>query len=543
MATEEPAFDVALLSRTAAARPGPDRRAFLRNCALGAGSLWLPSLVRADPCGWGPDRMGPRGSETEEAVRAGRRAAATPVRIRGVVRSGGRGLPSVGVSDGLAVTETAQDGSFELITSSDREFVFASIPAGYSIPQNQTGTARFYERIAPGTSGEMEASFDLQPLAVADDNHALLLLPDPQTEDAYEMRLLHEETVPDVQQSVLSLGDMEVFGIADGDIMFDNLELYPEYERAVKRMGVPFFQVVGNHDLDLETRTDEASTSTFSRHFGPRYYSFDRGAVHYVVLDDVFWHGRGYIGYIGADALAWLENDLARVEAGRPVVVAQHIPALGSLHTRTGERNPTESGAVTNRDALYRLLEPYEAHILTGHTHENEHVFEQGTHEHVSGAVCGGWWSGPICWDGTPSGYSVYEARGEQITWRYKSTGKPADHQLRVYPRGADPSAPTEIVANVWDWDPQWTVVWYENGERRGEMARRVGLDPLSVELHTGEDLPPRRGWVDPRPTNHLFYAPASRDAREIRVEATDRFGRSYSEVMAAGGSANGNAG
>ena len=177
---------------------------------------------------------------------------------------------------------------------------------------------------------------------------------------------------------------------------------------------------------------------------------------------------------------------------------------------------------------LNRLLEPFDAPILTGHTHENEHDFEQGTHEHVSGAVCGGWWSGPICWDGTPSGYSIYEIRGEQVTWRYKATGQAADHQLRVYPRGVDAGAPDEIVANVWNWDPEWTVLWYEDGAPRGPMARRIGLDPLSVQLHSGPELPSHRPWVDPRPTGHMFYAPVSAGARQVTVEATDRFGRTY---------------
>lgn len=99
---------------------------------------------------------------------------------------------------------------------------------------------------------------------------------------------------------------------------------------------------------------------------------------------------------------------------------------------------------------------------------------------------------------------------------------------MRTYSRGSDPRAPTEIVANIWDWDPEWTVVWYEGGDRRGPMARRTGLDPLSATLHTGPELPPRRTSVEPYATGHLFYAPVAEGARGLRVEATDRFGRTY---------------
>jgi hypothetical protein len=308
--------------------------------------------------------------------------------------------------------------------------------------------------------------------------------------------------------------------------------MYPDYERGVRDIGIPFWQVIGNHDLDLENTTDETSTLTYCSHFGPRYYSFDRGRVHYVVLDDVFWYGSGYIGYLSADALAWLEQDLARVERGAPVIVATHIPVTGSRFVRDGQSSPDPVAAIMNREALFRLLEPFEAHVLTGHTHECEHVFEGGAHEHVTGAICGAWWTGPICRDGTPNGYCVYEVDGTDITWRYKATGESVDHQMRLYAPGSDPRAPTELVANIWNWDPEWAVRWYADGRPRGIMANRIGFDPWSVELHTGEDLPPRRPWVDPVPTNHLFYAPVEPGTRTVTVEATDRFGRTYSERL-----------
>ena len=489
------------------------RRDFIRTAALSTAALALPGRLLADP--YEPLPIRP--------------TAAKPVRVRGHVRNGTRGVSGVAVSDGLAVVDTASDGTFELVTTTRQPFLFCSVPSGYEIPRSATGTASFFHPITSDGRDTMEASFDLAPLSRSDDRHVLLLLADPQTQDDLEMGWLHERTVPDVQALLGSLEGREAFGIACGDIMYDNLHLYPEYERAVSRIGIPFFQVVGNHDLDQESPVDEGSVATFTSHFGPRYYSFDRGEVHYVVLDDVFWHGSRYIGYLDANQLTWLEADLSRVEPGRTVIVALHIPALGSRHARVGQRRPEVEMAVTNREALYRLLEPYNAHILSAHTHEREHVFEGGVHEHVCGAVCGAWWSGPICGDGTPNGYGVYEINGSDVSWRYKATGHDFDHQIRAYPIGTDPTAPDEIVANVWDWDPEWTVVWYEDGDRRGAMARRVALDPLAAELHTGPDLPPRRTWVEPYLTGHILYAPVSRRANEITVEATDRFGRVYS--------------
>lgn len=494
----------------------PTRRSFLRSLGvLASGAVLSPERVLADPY-----RMRVRPYDS------------AAVRIRGVVRGDdGRGLAGVGVSDGYDVVATTADGAFELLSRFEHGFVHISSPAGFGIPKRPDGTAGLFRPIRPDARGEMEVRFDLARLEASDDHHAALMLPDIQTEDAFEMGRFLGETVPDLTGTIEALPG-EAFGISCGDILFDDLSMYPDYTRGIARTGVPFFQCIGNHDLDFDGASDEASTETFSRHFGPRYYSFDRGQVHYVVLDDVLWHGGGYIGYLGYEQLHWLEADLARITPGSPVIVATHIPVLGSRFVRDGERRPGPSVSVNNREILYRLLEPFDAHIVAGHTHENDHIWSQGVHEHVSGTVCGAWWSGDICGDGTPNGYSVYEVEGSRVTWRYKATGHPDDHQMRVYARGADPSAPEEVVANVWDADDGWTVVWYEGADRRGTMARRLGLDPRAVAEHSGPDLPAHRPWVDPYPTYHLYYAPVDRGHGPIRVEATDRFGRVYTAAL-----------
>jgi hypothetical protein len=441
------------------------------------------------------------------------------------VESDGKGLAGVRVSDGRDVVLTDAEGAYALTAESDSRFVWISVPDGYKIPVSENGTARFYEQI-PRDGSEAQISFQLSTTEPAE-SHAFLLLADPQTQDDYEMKRFHAETVPDILGSLSGLSATETFGVSCGDIMYHDLSLYPDYEDAVRKTGIPFFQVVGNHDLD-QLSTDEASVTTFTSHFGPAHYSFDRGEVHYIVLDDVFWLGNGYVGYIADNQMRWLERDLQTVEEGRTVVVFTHIPLLSSQFRRLGQRSPGRGVSVGNREEVYRLLEPFNAHILTGHTHEQEHIFEGGVHEHVHGTVCGAWWSGNICFDGTPNGYSVYEVHGSDVRWRYKATGMPADHQIRTYAAGADPAAPDEIVANIWDWDPEWSVGWYENGERRGMMSRRTGTDPLAEELHRGPELPSHRPWVEPMANDHMFYCPAAGEGSKITIEAVDRWGNTY---------------
>lgn len=492
------------------------RREFLvRVAGLGA-ALSLPELLIADPY----------------RPLAPVRRSARPIRVRGRVVAGQRPVRGARVSDGRTVVKVDDSGAFDFVSSDQQRYLSVAPPAGYALPTNPTGTLRLHASIAPSSGGELTHQFELVARPTSDDRHAVLVLADPQTENDFEMKRLHDETVPDVVATRQALGDQSLFGVGCGDIMFDHLELYPEYERAVSRMGIPFAQVVGNHDLDFDSRTTEGATATFERYFGPSHYSFDVGQVHYVMLNDVFWHGAGYLGYLTAEQLEWVKNDLAFVAPGRTVIVFLHIPVISTQYERNGLRDPSISLSLTNRQALYRLLERHRAHIIAGHTHESEHRVQGTVQEHVAGATCGAWWSGDICFDGTPNGYGIYEVDGERISWRYKSTGRDPSHQIRLYAPGSDKSAPGDLVANVWDWDSSWTVRWFEDGQPRGLLSRRRGLDPLSARLHAGDKLPERRPWVDPILTNHLFYAAVAPGAKEWRVEAKDGFGRTYTETL-----------
>ncbi len=77
------------------------------------------------------------------------------------------------------------------------------------------------------------------------------------------------------------------------------------------------------------------------------------------------------------------------------------------------------------------MLKPYQAHLLTGHTHYNENRMEDGVYEHIHAAVCSAWWTGPVCEDGTPGGYGVYEIDGNKVSWYYKSVGYAKDFQMK----------------------------------------------------------------------------------------------------------------
>ncbi|MGY0035090.1 calcineurin-like phosphoesterase C-terminal domain-containing protein [Pedobacter sp. NJ-S-72] len=162
--------------------------------------------------------------------------------------------------------------------------------------------------------------------------------------------------------------------------------------------------------------------------------------------------------------------------------------------------------------------------------------------------VAHAWWTGPVCSDGCPNGYGVYEVNGSEIKWFYKSTGKAKDHQFRIYPKGSfseiasgttsgnspetTPANQQEIGVNIWNWDPKWKVEYFEDGVNKGEMKQRTAMDPIAYKLYGGPLVPKKHKWVEPTLTDHLFFATPAPGTRQFKVVATDRFGSAYTEEI-----------
>jgi predicted phosphodiesterase len=289
------------------------------------------------------------------------------------------------------------------------------------------------------------------------------------------------------------------------------------YNEAVAEMGIPFFQGLGNHDEDYRMGDDETSDRTFKKFYGPTYYSFNRGRAHYVMLDDVRYLGveREYDGYIVQQQLDWLEKDLKFVDKDALLLICLHIPVYNQ---------------VKNNKELYKLLKPFKnVHVLSGHTHYNDNNIKGNVYEHNHGTVCGAWWTGPICEDGTPRGYGVYQVDGNQLKWHYKSMEREKDYQMALFVE--ELTNQKRLIANVWNWDPAWKVEYWLDNEYKGILRNEQGYDPMAIKLYKGPDLPKPRGFAEPRETKHLFVAHFGTNVKQVKVVATDRFGVKYESV------------
>lgn len=447
----------------------------------------------------------------------------------GRVMCGKRGVAGVVVSDGVNTAVTGKYGTYVLEAGADGRYVFISTPAGYSSPSG-SGVPLFWLPVEDGCD---TYDFTLEKRRGDDSVHAVVVTADPQVYDRTEFPEL-ERAVSDISGTVSEMDGRYVFGICCGDITFHDHGLYGDINRIMSGSGIEFRNVMGNHDMKVWGRSYETSFSEYGKVYGPEYYSFNVGKVHYVMLDDCFFIGRDYfyIGYLDERQLRWLENDLSHVPEGANVVVSMHIPSTLSAADRERFSYGDIFDVLSNKKALYDILAPYKVNILSGHIHTASNQQISGNiFEHNIPALSGAWWCGPLCTDGTPAGYKVLLADGDDISWYYKPVGMSRAEQMRVYGAEEADGIGGYVLANVWDYDPQWRITYYEDGQEVCDMEQYPSVDPEAAGMY-GDPQSLKHKWISPSVTPHVFRA-RIKDRSAIReVRITDRFGRVYRKEL-----------
>lgn len=448
--------------------------------------------------------------------------------IKGTVKdTEGNPVAGVVVSDGLNTVVTDDKGRFEMDADKDSRFVFVSTPSGY-ISATLEGNTLFYKEIRNKTKSY---DFVLEKNPLDDTNHNVIVIADPQISERSELADLSKQA-DDMDGFIKSMDGDYTFGICLGDIVGWDHSIYPEYNKIMAKTGIEYRNVIGNHDMTNWGRSYETSMKNYGDMYGPAWYSFNVGDVHYVMLNDNFYVGRDYfyIGYLDERQLSWLEKDLSHVKKGSRVVVSLHIQTTNDKSDRDAFQYGIIGDNLCNKPALYSMLEPYKATILSGHSHTadfeqiSENIFEMN----IAG-FCGAWWCGEVCIDGAPAGFKVLDMNGSDIEWIYKGCFHPLDYQMKVY---ADtPDYPGEMIANVWDFDPEWKVEYFEDGVKVCDMLRFKAQDSLAKELYK-DPSSLKRSWVYAAPTENMFRATISAEAKKLEVRVTDRFGRVYTKVI-----------
>lgn len=294
-----------------------------------------------------------------------------------------KGVTSVAVSNGRQVVLTDDRGRYELPVDDDT-ILFVVKPSGYSLPVNDRNLSQFYYIHKP--EGSPELDFDgVQPTgplpesvnfplikSEEQEDFKVMVFGDPQPYTAREVDFFDRDIVSEVAGI-----EGYALGISLGDLVGDDLELFDPYTKSVGRVGIPWFNVYGNHDMNFDAESDRHADETFEATFGPATYSFNHGKVHFIIMDDVIYPRAdgesGYIGGLTEKQLAFIENDLRHVPTDRLIVLAFHIPTF--MPEGWGRTYREE-----DRDRLFELLKAYPHTLsLSAHTHiQRVHFFDHG---------------------------------------------------------------------------------------------------------------------------------------------------------------------
>jgi hypothetical protein len=498
----------------------------------------------------------------------------------GLLDEGEVGLANVRVSNGASVVLTDATGRYRL-AADEQTIIFITKPSNYAIPVNQHMLPQFYYIHQPNGSpagmrykgieptGPLPAEINF-PLIERSENKQFeaLLFADTQPQTTRELDYIRDDVVAEL------VGSDAAFGMTMGDIMFDDLSMLPRYNAIISKIGIPWYNVPGNHEINFESPNDRYSLETFKKFYGPPYFAFEYADALFVVLDNIDYKGggeadpadvRGNGGYearISRSQLQWLAEELKHVEQERLVFIATHAP-LGSENA---------SYATDNREKLFRLLAGRpNLYSVAGHTHTTDHVYfdkDDGFagpgkfHHHVLATVSGAWWSGPFDErgiavsdqrDGTPNGYHILEVDSTDVAVRFKGAGKPADYQMRIvfdvahhqlnvngirdFKAGElldgrisqDHLNAAAIIVNLFDGGPNSKVRYrIEDGEYR-PLQRVLRKDPYMLEQYA-RHRSSKKTWVEATLSTHLFEADLDANlppgVHGITVQAEDEFGR-----------------
>ena len=479
----------------------------------------------------------------------------------GRLNAGERGLAGVKVSDGQRVVVTDAQGNYDLpLQVGKSRTLFVIKPAGYGFPKRNDGLPAFWVNDSPLPSPQLKyggipapthslprcMAFPLLPEKKRNgDALEVLLFADTQTKNAADIDYYRRDIVEPLVGKHAA-----VLGLTLGDVVNDDLSLYPAINAVTAKLGVPWLHVAGNHDLDFDAARDEDSLLSFRNIYGPDTFSWEEKQAVFIGLDDVVYQPGAkpaYVGGLRADQFEFLEAYLPTVPKDRLLVVGVHIPLFDA-------KPGVETFRRADRKRLFALLAGFpQVLLLSGHDHTQRHVrhgvetdWHGATplHEYNVGAACGAFWSGAkdaagipdsSMSDGTPNGYASLRigARGEYaLAWHPARDPDRvmALHAPKVLRQGAYPA--WGVYANVFMGETTTRVEYRVDGGEWKPMKAVLQADPRLLVENIKDDLADALRGFDRSPeatdSLHLWRGALPTDlpvgAHKIEVRAFDRW-------------------
>ena len=268
--------------------------------------------------------------------------------ITGKVTAEGRPMAGVIVSDGLVCVRTDAQGAFSFAPRAGARFITVTTPSGYRTGWRSLAIPRKFQPydfnlVKQSASGRKGLRF----VQIADSE--------------ISRAGLAEKAWMDRVRGVADEVDA-AFIVHTGDICRRPGLLAHQWLMNDATMGRPVIYCLGNHDLE----TGPAGESQFETIYGPSWYSFEAGGVHFCVTPMPL--GDYPPSFSTDDVADWLRNDLALLPSGMPVVIFNHM--ISNWEGPAGE-----IGVTYGRDRKLDLLAAANlTGFVYGHLHHNRFI-------------------------------------------------------------------------------------------------------------------------------------------------------------------------
>lgn len=227
------------------------------------------------------------------------------------------------------------------------------------------------------------------------------------------------------------------------------------------RFDGPKYHCIGNHDTDGGFSREDAV-----KYLGmpSRYYSFDLGGFHFIVLDandKPTGHKGGYPKYIADDQLKWLEADLSRTSLNTFIFSHQSLERPDCIINQANVRSVIQAAKTENGQRKV-------AACLNGHWHiDHARKIEEIPYIHINSAS--------YIWLNDP------KVRGPRLS----------PELSRKYPTVASTIPFTRPLFTILEIDPanQLFSIRSSQSEWLGPGPEAIGYKPTGVEkdmLHPG---------------------------------------------------------
>ncbi len=231
------------------------------------------------------------------------------------------------------------------------------------------------------------------------------------------------------------------FVLTGGDLVFDVLRgnrprgdsLFQLYKETIKRLKMPVYNVIGNHELfgiyegsGISPADPDYKYGMYKRYLGETFYSFNHKGWHFIALNSIDEKNKKYIGTIGKDQIEWLKKDIAGVSPETPIAIVLHIPLVSvqaQIYPKTDKPEVPNELWVDNRNEVLELFKKHNLRlVLQGHLHWVEDINVGGKTRFITGGAV----AGRPSWKGTRTGeegFMLIRIKGQDINWEYIDYG------------------------------------------------------------------------------------------------------------------------